>query len=298
MIPPMRGHLALVAVQVCYGLLPLFILRATPTFEPLAIVVWRIGFGALVLTGLAAWRNPGQLLPPRADVPRILLCGLLGVILNQALAVSGMARTTSVNAGLLMPLIPVFAFGLAILARQEAFVPSRFAGLVCALVGAILLLLVRQGAPDLAAQHLSGNLMIAVNCLSFSGYLVLSRSLVRRFPALVVTAWVYLVGVLAIPLLARGVELVPAGATAEAWGAVANILVFPTLTAYVLNAYALKRVGASTTSIYVLLQPVIAGLVGAAFLHEEIDRHHGLSAVFLFVGIWLVARPRAILRRS
>lgn len=294
----MRGHLALVAVQVCYGLLPYFVLRATPTFHPLAIVVWRIGFGAVVLTGLAAWRHPGRLLPARGDVPRILLCGLLGVILNQGLAVSGIARTTSVNAGLLMPLIPVFAFGLAILARQETFVPVRFLGLLCALVGALLLLFARKGAPDLAARHLTGNLMIATNCLSFAGFLVLSRSLVRRFPAIVVTAWVYLVGLAATPLLAHGVDLVPVAATAEIWGSLAYILVFPTLTAYVLNAYALKRVGASTTAIYVLLQPVIAGLVGAAFLHERIDRHHAVSAAFLFVGIWLVARPRAILRRS
>jgi len=88
--------------------------------------------------------------------------------------------------------------------------------------------------------------------------------------------------------------LFPPLATVHAWRALAFILVFPTAVAYLLNTLALARLRASTTAVYVYLQPVITGLFGWWMLDEQPTPALFASAAVIFAGIWLVARaPRA-----
>jgi drug/metabolite transporter (DMT)-like permease len=66
--------------------------------------------------------------------------------------------------------------------------------------------------------------------------------------------------------------------------------------AYVLNVFALARVPASTTAIYIYAQPLITGLASWAVFGETPTRPMWLAAPALFAGIWLVSRrpvPRA-----
>ena len=58
------------------------------------------------------------------------------------------------NAGLVICLIPVFAYAVAVAARKERFVPARGAGVCVALAGAIPLFL--QRGAELRAITRSG----------------------------------------------------------------------------------------------------------------------------------------------
>ena len=286
------GHAALLAVQLCYGLFPLFTIRAVESFAPRAIASWRMLVGASVLGGLALALHGRRAVPSARDLPRLAACSLCGVVLNQVLAIEGMARTSSTRAGLLMTLIPVFTFGLAALVGQERLSARRALGLGVALAGALVVLLARSGVP-VDARHgsqLAGNLMIAANCLSYSIYLIVSRPLLARYPALVLTALVYAGSLACVPFLSHGQTLVPAAPSASALAAMAYILVFPTLVAYFLSAFALARVAASTTAVYIYLQPLVAACAGILVLRERLRPEIVRAAGLLFVGIWLVSR--------
>ena len=82
----------------------------------------------------------------RGLYPGLFLCALLGVVLNQVLFLEGLSRSTAVNAGLLMPLIPVYTFLVAWIARQERFSALRGLGILIAFSGTTYLLL--QKEPD------------------------------------------------------------------------------------------------------------------------------------------------------
>jgi drug/metabolite transporter (DMT)-like permease len=292
-----RGHTALLAVQLCYGLFPLFLLLSVESFAPRAVVVWRVLLGAAVFGGIALARHGAAVLPgrgrlQRGDLLRLVGCSLTGVVLNQTLALEGMARTTSANAGLLMTLIPVFTFLLAALTGLERFSPRRALGLGIALSGAVLLMLARTGAPELASQHLVGNLLIAGNCLSYSIYLILGRRLLERVPVTVLVAWSYALAVPAMLLVAPDGGLWPAEPTSRALLGFGYTLIFPTVIAYMLNAFALARVRASTTAVYIYLQPLVASVAGVLVLGEVLSPVWFVSAALLGAGIWLVARVR------
>ena len=183
-----RGHAALIGVQFSFGLFPLVGKAVFGTFAPDLVAAYRILFGSALFLGLAFWLHGRAALPARSDLLRFQLAALLGVAVNQVLYLEGLKRSTAINAGLMMLMIPVFTFLIAVLVRQERFVPRRAAGIAIALLGTGGLLFARE--PDLSRPYLIGNLLMVGNTLCYSIYLVWSRPLVRRYPPLVAMAWV------------------------------------------------------------------------------------------------------------
>lgn len=284
------GHLALVVVQLCFGLFPLFTKWAGLAFTPQALAVWRIAVGSLVLCTLATWFHGRRVLPPRREWGQVALLAMLGVVLNQVLALEGIRLSTSTNAGLMMTLIPVFTFGLAAWIGQERFAPRRVLGIAIAMAGALLLQWQVRGVDELGRDVLLGNLLITCNCFSYALYLVLARRLLARHPPLLVIAWVYLGSLWTLPLLGYGETLLPASAPALAWSGLVLLLIFPTVLAYLLNTYALSKVPASVTAIYIYLQPLIAGVAGIGLLDEPFHPILLAAGGLMFAGIFLVTR--------
>ena len=292
----LAGHAALVVVQLCFGLFPVFgLLAMDPAhgFEALGVASWRILGGTLALGLLGAWRHGRDYLPPRAEWGKLLLLALFGIVLNQGLFLIGLSRSTATNAGLIICLVPVFTFTVAALARQEVFQWTRALGVAFALAGTAPLIF--SGGAEFLGDYAFGNLLMVANALCYSIYLVLSKPLTARYPALLVIAWVYLFSVPFVPLfLARGSMAPAPGATAAVWGSLAYVLVFATVLGYLLNVFALARVRASTTAVYVYVQPLITGVASYYLLEERLSPGMLRAAVLLFIGIALVSRrPRA-----
>jgi drug/metabolite transporter (DMT)-like permease len=284
------GHGALAAVQVCFGLFPVIgtLAFGPGGLSPLAVGAWRIVVGSLALGALARIRFGPRVWPKARDIPLFFVCAMLGVALNQGLFLVGLSRSTPMNAGLVMSLIPVFTFGIAALARQERFAVTRALGIVIALVG-IVPLLTADGLSGLGAYGV-GNLLMVANALCYSGFLVLTKVLTRRYPTLVIAAWAYVFSMIAVPFLFYGQGFLPAPWATAAWWSLAYILVIPTVLAYLLNLFALARVRASTVAVYVYAQPIISGLASWLVFGEQPTAAMLVAAPTLFVGIWLVGR--------
>jgi len=284
------GHGALATVQVCFGLFPVIgtLAFGPGGLSPLAVGAWRIVVGSLALGTLARVRFGVRVWPKARDIPLFFACAMLGVALNQGLFLVGLSRSTPMNAGLVMSLIPVFTFGIAALARQERFAATRALGIVIALVG-IVPLLSANGLSGLGA-HGVGNLLMVANALCYSGFLVLTKVLTRRYPTLVIAAWAYVFSMIAVPFLFYGQGFLPAPGATAAWWSLAYILVIPTVLAYLLNLFALARVRASTVAVYVYAQPIISGLASWLVFGEQPTAAMLVAAPALFVGIWMVGR--------
>lgn len=286
-----RGLLALAAVQLCFGLFPVMgglAMDPARGFAPFAVATWRIGIGAVVLLPLAYLSFGRRAIPAARDLLPLALFAVLGIVLNQGLFLVGLQKSTPMNAGLVICLIPVFAYTVAVIGRRETFHPRRALGVLVALAGAIPLF-VSRGA-ELAAEHAVGNLLMAANALCYAVYLVYSKPLLKRMPPLVLVAWVYVLSLPWLPLFMAGQDLTPVTASTGAWWSLAYVIVFPTILAYALNSYALARVEASTTAFFVFAQPVITALAAWAILREFPTPALALAAVGLFAGMALVVK--------
>lgn len=201
--------------------------------------------------------------PPRALLLPFAGLALLGTVLNQALFLTGLQHTTAVEATLLVGSIPLFTYALGWRLGREPSKPNRWAGLAVALSG-VATLLVTRGA-RLETSHLVGNLLILGNCFSYSLYLVLAKPLLETQPSVRSMGVLFLLGALLFaPLGGRELLALPwATLSTTTLLSLAYAVVFPTIVAYFLNLWALKRAPASLVAIYVLAQPLIAALLAA-----------------------------------
>jgi drug/metabolite transporter (DMT)-like permease len=278
-----------VLTQVCFGVFPILGKLALEAFEPRAVLVWRLLTASSVMLALAALRHRRAALPAARDLGSLFVLSVLGVMLNQLLFLEGLHRSTAVNAGLLMTVIPVATLGVAVLLGQERLTLRRQLGLLLSTAGVAWLFL-HRGA-EVGGRTRVGDLMLTVNALSYSIYLVLAKPVLARLPQLVVVAWVFAFGALIVPWFALDVPWAPAGAGTRHWLALGGVLLFPTLLAYLLNTIVLSRTHASTTAAYILLQPLVSAVLALAWLGERPGPGIGITAVCVVSGLWLVSLP-------
>jgi drug/metabolite transporter (DMT)-like permease len=220
------------------------------------------------------------------DHLRIAGLSLLGMVLNQTLYLVGLSITTAFAAALLGATIPVFTAALAVLLRIER--PRVRTGLGLALAFGGVLHLTGLGHVD------RGVLVIALNCLSYSLYVVLAKSVLERVGALTLVGWAFTWGALA--LLPVGIGRLAAGVpewSGRSWALVAFVVAVPTIIAYLANAWALRRTTPTVVTVYIYLQPVLAALLQWVQLHEPVSDRAFVSTALIFAGVGVVTVGRA-----
>jgi drug/metabolite transporter (DMT)-like permease len=220
----------------------------------------------------------------RREMVGLVGLSVLGIVLNQALYVWGLRVTTPMAVSLLGITIPVMSAALAVMVRQERATWRMGIGLLVAASGVAWLTGLRSVD--------RGAVIVLVNCLSYSAYVVFSRGIVRKVGAVTVMTWIFTWGaVLFAPL---GVPaLAGAGAwTGRGWLFVAYIVAVPTIIAYLANAWALGRSSASLVTVYIYLQPLITALLAWVQLGQMVSERLFVAAVLILVGVGIVASRR------
>jgi drug/metabolite transporter (DMT)-like permease len=292
-----RPHLALVVVQILFGIWPIFGKIVLRSMSTTSLVSCRLTGAALAFTLLQ--RRIGPLLRmPRSDVGLLALCSLMGVVGNQLLYVKGLSLTTVINATLLSTTIPVFTLFVSILFRYDSWSLKRLAGILLAAAGVVYLVNPMQAQLG-GTQNTVGNLLLVSNSLLYAAYIVISKRLFERYGALNVITWIFLLGsLITVPLgvyALRNENLASIGWMV--WVTVVFIIALPTVGAYYLNAWALTKVSPSTVAIYIYLQPLIAFGFAPLFLGEHWNSRTAVATVLIFGGVALVTsrgRSRAV----
>jgi len=285
---------ALVCVQVLFGLHYLAAKVVVAEIPPASWALMRAGSAAVLLLLAVAAR--GIRLPLSGpSLARFAGLALIGVALNQWLFVEGISRTTPAHSALINASIPVLVLLIAVLLRREKLSAGRLAGIATTLCG--VLILTGRHTPGQETGSAIGDLLSLCNAASYSLFLVLGKPVFERertLPATTLlmsagTLWLLPVGLPGLVHL-RAAEIAPA-----TWGLAAFIVLGPTIGAYVLNTYALRRLESSLVAFFVYLQPVLGAGLSIALGLEQPTRRLFVSGAIVFLGIFIAlrARPRA-----
>lgn len=280
--------LTLLAVQLLFGLFPVAAKKAFEEVEPLAVLGVRLG-GAAVCLLLLHLVLVKDAVPIRKEWRPVLLLSVLGVVLNMGLFVVGLEFTTAVNAVLVITTIPVFTYALAVATGKETLGPKRALGIAVALAGVVYLVGTSYQASPRSAL---GDLLVMLNCVCYSAFLVLARPMTQRYDALSLTTWMFVVGAAVfVPVgLWAGMRGQVAGASHETLAWLAYIVVGATVLTYVLNAKVLRHVPASTVAIFTYVQPLFTAVAAYFVLGSGLEWKVVPAAALVFAGVWLVAR--------
>jgi drug/metabolite transporter (DMT)-like permease len=229
----------------------------------------------------------------RRDLAMFALCGVLGVSLNQSLFISGLWFSRATDATVVGTTIPVFTAALAVVAGLEQLRWTKIAGIVLGLSGALYLARVDNFSFERATI---GDLMFVANSLSYAGYLVLSRQLIRRYGAPTQIFWSFFFGAITVlPFGLPGLRVLGSGTHLPGWLwlTVAYTILFATVFAYYLGAFALREVESSTAAAYVYLQPLMTMALAAPILGEYPSPRTAVATVLIFAGVLLSTRGGA-----
>ena len=282
-------HFALLAVQVMFGTWPIFGKIALRVLPSTGLVALRVSGAAIAFFLLRAVVGSTPI-KRKSDYARFFLYSLLGVVLNQFLFVKGLALSTVVNATILGTAIPVFALLVSSLLGFERLSARKALGTMIAAAGVVFL--VDPFRSDFSGDKTIGNILLVANTLAYGAYIVISKEMFRRYGALNVITWVFIFGsLMAVPFGGFYLAQTPLREISwTVWLVVLYIILFPTVGAYYLNAWALARVAPSTVAAYIYLQPLLAFAVAPLVLGaEEVWNTRVLvAALFIFAGVALV----------
>lgn len=282
-------HIALVAAQLIFGTWPILGKIALRTVSPTALIAIRVTGAAIIFFALR--RTLGKVFVlPRQDLMSLIACSLLGVVVNQFLFIKGLALSTVINATLLGTAIPVFTLLVSIILGHDQLSARRLAGVLLAAAGVIYL--VDPLRADFSAQTNRGNLLIVSNCVAYGAYIAASKSLFKKYGALTVITWLFMIGSLftVIPgIYAFDESSLRAGGWVLAL-ILTYIVIVPTVGAYYLNAWSLTRVAPSTVAAYIYLQPLIAFALAPLFLGEQWTWRTLVASLLIFSGVFIVTR--------
>jgi drug/metabolite transporter (DMT)-like permease len=289
-------HLALIAVQIMFASWAIFGKIVLQSMSSVSLVGIRICGAAIIFSVLRRklfelWRLPKRV------IAWLLLCSVLGIVMNQLLFVKGLSLTTAINATLLSTTIPVLAVTISIALGHERASLRHLVGIVLAICGVVYL--VDPWQAGFSTQTTLGNILCVTSSLSYGSYIAVSRNLVRRYGALRVTSWIFQISaIITLPVAVyawSGGGLEPV--SGKTWVAVVYIVLVPTVMAYYLNAWALGRVAPSVVAIYIYMQPMLAFGLAPLILGERWNSKTILACVLIFAGVAVVtirSRSKAV----
>ena len=278
----------LVVVQLFFASLAIAGKIALREMSSGSLVLARVGGAALVFFVLhRVMIREG--IRERRDYLLLALFSVLGVSLNQLLYLEGLDRTTATTAQMFIVAGPAITLAVGVLRGSEQSTPLKWFGIVLAAAGALTLVAAVPGGSRV------GNLMILVNVVIYSTYLVLTRGIVQRYHPLTVITWIFLFGALAlIPVGAAPLARDLPALSSAGWLALVWIIALPTVAAYYLNVWAMLHVQSSTVSAFVYLQPILTALMAAAVLGERPSARIIPSALLIAAGVGVAIHEQRI----
>jgi len=287
--------LALFGANLFYGINFTVAKDVMPAYiEPLGFILIRVS-GAVLMFWLC-YRFFFYEKVAKKDIPLLALCALFGVAINQMLFFEGLNLTTPINAAVIMVTNPILVLLFAGIMSTEKISKRKWLGIGFGAIGA-LTLITHGGHVTFSEGHFLGNSLVFLNATSYAIYLVLVKSLMKKYKPITVISWVFLFGLLYVfPFGWSEFQQVEWASMPSIIGwEVAFVVVCTTFFAYLFNIYGLKTLNPSTVSTYIYLQPVLASIVAIIASSDELDFIKVLSAVLICFGVYLVShKPKPL----
>lgn len=287
-----QAHLALFGVALIYGA-NYTIARevlVSDSIQPQGFILFRVISGVflfgLLYHGLIrekVWRK---------DVWLFALCGLFGVCINQIFFFRGLKLTGPIHASLIMTTTPIIVLVVSAFAIGERITWQKILGIAIGATGAVLLISHGQEV-SFQSDQLWGDLQILINATSYGIYIVLVKSLMKRYHPFTVMYGLFIFGFFFVfPFgIQEALSVNWPAFTPGIWLGFVYVLLFTTFLTYLLNGFALKRLNASVVSIYIYLQPLLASTIALLLGKDEATVLKLAAAALIFVGVYLVSQP-------
>ena len=291
-----RDWAILLFLSVLWGGSFFFIEIALRSVAPFTLVLIRVVLASAMLW-LYLWARGERFASPKGTPLAFLILALLNNVIPFVMFAWAQKSIDGGLASILNATTPIWGVIVAHLATSdEKATPAKLAGVLLGFAGVAVMI----GADLL--KHIGTEVAAQLACLAATLCYALAGVYARRFRAMGVSP----IGVSTGQLTAAALVMLPlvllfeppwlsAPPSFEAWMALAALALFCTSLAYLLYFQLVASAGATNSLLVTFLIPITAILLGALFLHEQLEPRHFIGMAL--IGAGLAAIDGRLLRR-
>ncbi|SNR37679.1 Permease of the drug/metabolite transporter (DMT) superfamily [Lutibacter agarilyticus] len=291
-----KAHLALLGANVIYGMNHIIAKDVMPEkLGPTAFIFLRILGASLLFWTIKSFIKEKI---DKEDYFRLIVCGILGIAINQLLYFHGLNLTSPIDASIIYTSVPVLVLIFSYFLLKEQITRTKILGIAIGGTGALLLIL--YGNKNEGTSTLLGNGLIFSNAIFYAFYLVYVKPLMKKYQPITVISWVFLIGFLfMIPFGLNSVINTNFSAfTLNTYLIIAFVIIGTTFLTYLFNIYALTKVPPSVNGSYIYLQPVVsfvmvsiyAFVLGKNEYAQDINLTKIISSILVIAGVYLISK--------
>ena len=263
---------------------------------PISIAFFRQFIAATTLIFLVLYtRTPLRI--ARRDLGNIGAASFFGIVMYFIFENSGLQYTTASNASMIVAALPIFTlFGETMFFKLKV-TWKMILSLMLSMIGVVLVVTV-NGKVDLSSARFFGNLLVMGAIICWVIYTILNRNLSDRYRSLTIITYQSLVSIfLFIPFVIPEMKRWPAVSELSVPVLVNLIFLggFCSGFAYIFYIYAARRLGATVSSAFLNLIPVVTVICGYILLQDTLTWTQILGMALIMVALYslnrLVPRP-------
>ena len=279
-----RAILALLLTMIFWGSAAVFMrtlaLALTPENSLALRYVILSAINVVGLVYLGTWRIP------RADWPRFLVAGLIGMAGYNWFVNAGFALVPAGLGTIITMVEPLMIALLAALLLGEKLNRFIFIGVAIATLGAIVLFWEDLTTTQASSVPPLGILYLMICCLCWAIYTIVAKPLLDRYDSFTVTAITMLIA--APPLIGAANEPLTelaARLDLRQWAELIYLVLASGIGGTLLWNYGSKHLSGTTAGTFLYLIPVVAVASGALILAEPVTIFIVLGGLLMLVGV-------------
>ena len=286
------GLFAALVATLIYGFNHTIAKNVMPTYiQPFGFIFLRV-LGAAILFWILSLFFKNQKID-RKDWPRILLCSFLGMVINMLAFFKGLELSTPINSSVLITVVPILVFSFSVIILKEKVSLIKMLGISAGFFGALILILYSPVSGYNAPNIPLGNLLFVLNSSTYGLYLIFVKPLVEKYNIITLFRWLFLFGfIMNFPITVQefsSLDWVNLPLK-QAVLPMIYVVVGTTFFTYLLNAYALSTLKASTVSSFVYFQPIVGIVYALTTENDSLTIINVIGMLLIFTGVYLVTK--------
>ena len=287
--------LAAISASTIYGINHTVAKDVMPIYvKPFGFILLRVVGAAILFWSLSLLKTSQRI--EKEDWPRLIACAICGMVINMLFFFKGLSLSTPINSSVIITLSPVMVLILGAIILKERITLLKMLGVIVALTGALGLVFFSSSSSSNASNIPLGNILFVVNAFSFALYLILVKPLTAKYDAITLMKWLFLIAtIINLPItIGEFNEILWQEIPSSVLCQIAFVVVGTTFMTYLFNIYAIKQLSASTLSVFMYLQPLVAIIYATSVGADQLNLVKITAGLFVFTGVYLVTKKKTL----
>ena len=233
------------------------------------------------------------------DFPRVVFLALTGITLYQVFFITGLSRTSASLVSMGNAMTPIFIAVLSTAFGLERLRWTGWLGIVLSVVGFYGIVLGRPNGFNLKGAEVSGVFLILLAGLMWAFYTIFARPVLKKISPTKLAGLTNIIGTaFYLPFAWKEFSRADfSGLSSGGWLGLVYSGSLALVFGFVVWYKSVERVGGARTGVYSNLTPVFGVLTAVIFLGDRISWLQILSAVVIFLGVYLARNGHHLFRK-